>query len=746
MKKSHIYSNVIVERQYATDPNVIRSTIDYRLPSVHELGTLGLSRYALGSIEGETFAESRVGHVYDAIAGDPAARDSLESIYEYLLNQHPEVARVVRQASELYSKLPEWIRSVRAVNNDDNNQIWGTATHAAKLDYTTWSAVLLTSEQRAEWLQFLLGSFKFIGNSDIKLAASLDDIDTKRRLLHEIAESRKSAEAVCLLSVDFPNAASEIAFRFIKGALSDRTTDAHTYNSLIDVVLPSDSRELHELAAARLKAIVAEDPSSYVANAIMDKLPDDLRAALSEEIQVIITSAVSNWKALDEYKRRVVVELLPHISNTEKGQILESMLKSASPDDHSTFLMIFQLCQALPDEATRLIKYVMLRAKQNEEWMQLAYNAMCTIGNLPHDELEELINWTLDKIPLGISTSVGVVNFIHELPEDVIASLSAKARVQVNHLLANHMGDEESDSLDAAYWALEEIGMDEADKEMRRKWQSIIRDEIATGSAYDIEDAVRKIGVLPIHDRTEFYTLAIARLFEIFETKKDNYLQTNLLFKALTSVPEEYRSLVLQTLGQRGPIGQLVAAADISSSPGPVRNLKPKNGDLGEVYGDDGEKMVRIVPMTAFDAWLRAYLDESWDSIGLNYIPIEPIGAVARADETTMNVAVQTIKLRGGSLQDTLFRYTPVVISEILKMYSAICEHLKEVVGISHGHIFDGKNFVLVPQMTNGIADPGKLPRLYIIDFDMAMSHKMKSTLDLSRGEQYRHTLGPSGA
>lgn len=737
-----------IHYRHVTSPEVVKKFMDQELPPTGQLGKLGLWRYSLAAGP-ETTPDNGLAGVYAAVAGDSEARDYYRLIHEHLAGQYPETMAMVGQAAALYDALPDWMAQVRAdaVKDVRYGSTWGTATSQAKLDYTTWSAALLAPAERAKWLESLALSAGVSREGDIALAAGLDDGAVRSRLLRQMTAPEKlglfeADKALERLATDDPSEASRRAAETIRRDLEKGVAFALSYDMLIDIVLPGERDDLHMLAASKLEDTFPELDARSV-KYLMSHLPDELRGPLEERLQTWIVKRMKEWPSMPEYSRSDIVELLGYVPSASKGPILEWILSNASPHDHSTFLAVLEICCADPADAVELMQGIMSGAGQDEAWLPHGHNVMRTIHNLPPDELGEMANWILDEAPLGMS-SLGVVDLLHVLPEGVKDGLYAKARRHIRTAL--HKSRLDSNEFDEIYWPLSEIGMDETDgAEMSRKLSLILHQQLNVSkiSEYGIRQVVRRADILSEQDQSELYERAIIRIFEVFE--QGGYgSRPSELFQALDDIPREHSLPILKRL-DRPAIEGLSRMADISSGDGRTRNVKPHPDDIGEVYGNDSEKLVRVVPMTGFDAWLRAYLDdEAWRDMG--YVPIEPICAVVRADNETMNVAVQTVKLRGGSLVNTLFQYEPAIIAQIVETVDVIRERLDWVVGVSHGHDDQGNNFVLVPQVVGGVPDPSNVPRVYMIDFDMAMAHAVKDACGITPEKQARHTVGPSGA
>lgn len=145
-----------------------------------------------------------------------------------------------------------------------------------------------------------------------------------------------------------------------------------------------------------------------------------------------------------------------------------------------------------------------------------------------------------------------------------------------------------------------------------------------------------------------------------------------------------------------------------------------------------GEQLVRILPISSLMAWARAYMAaKAWEDAGFNYIPVEPIigfyGQVVqgRSETDPFNIAVTTLNLCGKPLSCAYDFYDAEMQNKIFELKQRLLVVLAKI-GVNHGHANDG-NVVVVPEVTvdeKGVSRVRRdvLPKLYVIDFDMAQS------------------------
>ena len=131
-----------------------------------------------------------------------------------------------------------------------------------------------------------------------------------------------------------------------------------------------------------------------------------------------------------------------------------------------------------------------------------------------------------------------------------------------------------------------------------------------------------------------------------------------------------------------------------------------------------GKVIVRHILSSAYLNWTKAFESHAfWKEQGFDYVPVEPI---LRARAGASEIAVSTRVLGPNVLQWKIITknlFGVEIDNQVNKIRSAIAE-----LGITHGHPHQG-NFVLAFHKTaNGEVDLSRPPRVYMIDFDAAIS------------------------
>ncbi|MSU54822.1 MAG: hypothetical protein EXS48_03270 [Candidatus Staskawiczbacteria bacterium] len=137
------------------------------------------------------------------------------------------------------------------------------------------------------------------------------------------------------------------------------------------------------------------------------------------------------------------------------------------------------------------------------------------------------------------------------------------------------------------------------------------------------------------------------------------------------------------------------------------------------IGGDLKDKVVmRHISPDAFLAWQKVFEDyELWESCGFDYVPIEPIISFRPNKKGAIDVAtgVLDISLRDWNARAGNFH------TELIRKKHAIINILRAE-GFKHGHTHDGNFCLRFFRDENGKPDLEREPRLYLIDFDKAVS------------------------
>ncbi len=152
------------------------------------------------------------------------------------------------------------------------------------------------------------------------------------------------------------------------------------------------------------------------------------------------------------------------------------------------------------------------------------------------------------------------------------------------------------------------------------------------------------------------------------------------------------------------------------------REAFTKTGSGTTLIGGELKNKVifRHIAPEAFFSWQEAYENQAiWKRAGFNYIPIEPIISFHQNKDGVVDVASGILDISFGDWEKMSGDFS----EELSKEKTKIIEVLNGA-GIIHGHPHV-RNFCLrFFRKENGDVDFQKMPRIYLIDFDRAISSK----------------------
>ncbi|MBI2473791.1 hypothetical protein HYV70_04535 [Candidatus Uhrbacteria bacterium] len=146
---------------------------------------------------------------------------------------------------------------------------------------------------------------------------------------------------------------------------------------------------------------------------------------------------------------------------------------------------------------------------------------------------------------------------------------------------------------------------------------------------------------------------------------------------------------------------------------------------LDKVPGSQQETLKNRVIIRHIDAlpyffWKKVYEDaEFWKEKGFDYVPVEPI-VKASYNEKTKKFDVATRVLVGPSVR--MWKRETSLYTEFIDGQVQKIQYLLEELGVEHGHIHEGNFIVYFDRDEQGEPLLDKPPRVYVIDFDMAVS------------------------
>jgi len=283
-------------------------------------------------------------------------------------------------------------------------------------------------------------------------------------------------------------------------------------------------------------------------------------------------------------------------------------------------------------------------------------------------------------------------------------------------------------------------GLASADPSTRKAWARVIRnipsdktifveEAFATGDLEVAEICMRAgsteslapFGELPVEvqDRLRVQIgVAVARGLE-----GDDMKTQGICLRMLKYAPDAQKNSLLQIAKDRlgdavvePPLYKDKAVSDDSLS----RVGFEKTGSKTTLIGGElkGKTIIRQIEPDAFMTWERLYDDHKlWKGAGLDYVPIEPIQSFKLDREGLVDVFSGVLDLSFRAWSDMGGEF----LSELKQDRQRIVDIL-QAQGIKHGHTHDDNFCLRFFRDENGKVDFSRKPRIYLIDFDQAVS------------------------
>lgn len=150
------------------------------------------------------------------------------------------------------------------------------------------------------------------------------------------------------------------------------------------------------------------------------------------------------------------------------------------------------------------------------------------------------------------------------------------------------------------------------------------------------------------------------------------------------------------------------------------RTKFPKTGSETTLIGGNlkGKTIIRHLMPTAFLTWQKLYEDYPlWRREGFDYVPIEPIQSYRLNQKGLVDVYSGVLDLNLSSWKEMTDDFARELDSDRNKIVSVLDKQ-----DIRHGHTNNGNFCLRFFRDKNGNVDFNKKPRLYLIDFDQAVS------------------------
>jgi len=283
------------------------------------------------------------------------------------------------------------------------------------------------------------------------------------------------------------------------------------------------------------------------------------------------------------------------------------------------------------------------------------------------------------------------------------------------------------------------------------------RDEVRASlllDAFDIENeevelaCVKAISNIPKKERTKLIRVGLSK--ESFRVKKasvamiryapeelrakmillglsDRNIELAKIYaKVIYCVQEEKDKrnlfeIAKQKLGNALVEPPLYDDADISDERFLRKDFVKTGSRVTLIGGELKDKVIfRHITPEAFRSWQEAYDNHDiWKRAGFDYVPIEPIVSFHQTKDGLVDVASGVLDISFGDWKKMSRDFS----IELDKERSKIIRVLREA-GITHGHAHEDNFCLRFFRKANGVVDYQKKPRIYLIDFDRAISPK----------------------
>jgi hypothetical protein len=192
----------------------------------------------------------------------------------------------------------------------------------------------------------------------------------------------------------------------------------------------------------------------------------------------------------------------------------------------------------------------------------------------------------------------------------------------------------------------------------------------------------------------------------------------------IRNVGDEYRGKLLDAIIEKGLGSMLVEPPLYKKQSIPKERFSrqkfKKTGSETTLLGGrlKGKTIIRRIVPEAFLTWQRLYEDyQLWQDAGFDYVPIEPINSYRLNKNGMVDVFCGVLDLSLGAWESR----ASLFMGELDEERKKITEVLYKA-HIEHGHTHDDNFCLRFFRNADGSIDFTRVPRLYLIDFDMAVS------------------------
>ena len=406
-------------------------------------------------------------------------------------------------------------------------------------------------------------------------------------------------------------------------------------------------------------------------------------------------------KDRDHVVREDGVKLIPSVLEEERSRFIEVALRDMDFDVRSAG--VDAIPSALPHERARLIEQALQDPVQ-----VLRLRAVDFISQTPETDRVRLLEQVLIQGKWVLREAAA--KFIKDQPAEVQDRLGLRLLPLVK------------EGLDSGNSAVEEFAVNFIPYLPSNERTGFIREALQHANARVRSIAVQSIPDMPKNEREELLKLQDALIEKgiVFPVSQEKVSKENHLEAVIQQDPAE--SAYLKALAIKTPLYKRERGRFFHR---PFVKSGSETTLLDIVPGQEGASLrdrviVRHIPLEAYLQWRRIYeAVDVWKKHGFGYVPIEPIVKVARNKDGGVDVFARVIQ--GPALATWLNRAANLYTTQIQDEAGRIEDVLDEL-GVVHGHTHGGNFLVYFDRDQQGEVDLGRVPNVYLIDFDQAAS------------------------
>lgn len=506
----------------------------------------------------------------------------------------------------------------------------------------------------------------------------------------------------------------ELATRIQKKIDGENESDEYFIEKLFDYASPID-----RIKFIRRKLSVEDLSERFEAVYLFARLPIENRGLLRQEIIRVLEDAFCSKVP---HIRLSAIKAIGCVSQEDRTRFIEAGIEGQ--DEMVRFLAFKFLNLLSSEDSERLARRGLEMIHKNleaNEW-DARFRAIELFNQMPdkyrdvlRDEVTKIMDDGLADKNTRFSTALLVGGFPvqdrNNLHEKIIDGIEQGLRSERPSERYEILGLIKMIPADRSVQLIERALRDK-DMDVQLYSVEFIKDAPKRDHARLLEEAVENIGVARV-----FNVRGVIGLFiELPDLDQQRF------WRKFPDFFVENRSLASRTCLYDSVADQKFFKSGFEKT-GTELELFGKVPSIDGVDSSFREKIIkRKIPLSAYINWRTAFeAADFWKKQGFDYVPIEPIVKASIVKEGS-NVDVFARVLRG----PTVFAWD-TAIGTYVNEISAQVERIKAglvALGIKHGHEHLN-NFVVVCERDsddNVIFD--RLPRVYMIDFDQALSKK----------------------